>query len=76
MIEEDFLGGTCLNRGCIPSKTLLKHAEVIESIEKAKKLGNRETGDMILSFDKMRKRKMTSLKSSEAESPFIKARKD
>nr|MDF9459280.1 FAD-dependent oxidoreductase [Bacillus pumilus] len=56
MIEEDFLGGTCLNRGCIPSKTLLKHAEVIESIEKAKSWGI-ETGDMILSFDKMRKRK-------------------
>ena len=35
LIEADFLGGTCLNRGCIPSKTLLKHAEVIESIEKA-----------------------------------------
>ncbi|WP_375567290.1 dihydrolipoyl dehydrogenase [Bacillus pumilus] len=56
LIEEDFLGGTCLNRGCIPSKTLLKHAEVIESIEKAKSWGI-ETGDMILSFDKMRKRK-------------------
>ncbi|UYO36627.1 dihydrolipoyl dehydrogenase [Bacillus zhangzhouensis] len=56
LIEEDFLGGTCLNRGCIPSKTLLKHAEVIESIEKAKSWGI-ETGDLILSFDKMKKRK-------------------
>lgn len=56
LIEEDFLGGTCLNRGCIPSKTLLKHAEVIESIEKAKSWGI-ETGDLVLSFDKMRKRK-------------------
>ncbi|OLP64894.1 Dihydrolipoyl dehydrogenase [Bacillus pumilus] len=56
LIEEDFLGGTCLNRGCIPSKTLLKHAEVIESIETAKNWGI-ETGDLVLSFDKMRKRK-------------------
>ncbi|MFJ5963714.1 dihydrolipoyl dehydrogenase [Bacillus sp. NPDC093026] len=56
LIEESFLGGTCLNRGCIPSKTLLKHAEVIESIEKAKSWGI-ETGEMVLSFDKMRKRK-------------------
>ncbi|MFS0654433.1 dihydrolipoyl dehydrogenase [Bacillus sp. 179-C3.3 HS] len=56
LIEEDFLGGTCLNRGCIPSKTLLKHAEVIESIEQAKGWGI-ETGEMVLSFEKMRKRK-------------------
>jgi dihydrolipoamide dehydrogenase len=56
LIEADHLGGTCLNRGCIPSKTLLKHAEVIESIEKAKEWGI-ETGELRLSLDKMKKRK-------------------
>ena len=56
LIEPDFLGGTCLNRGCIPSKTLLKHAEIIESIEKAKDWGI-ETGSLTLSFSKMKKRK-------------------
>lgn len=56
LVEPDFLGGTCLNRGCIPSKTLLKHAEVIESIEKAKSWGI-ETGELTLSFDKMKQRK-------------------
>ncbi len=39
LIEADFLGGTCLNRGCIPSKTYLKHSEIIEQIEKAKDWG-------------------------------------
>lgn len=39
LVEGDHLGGTCLNRGCIPSKTLLKHAEIIESIEKAREWG-------------------------------------
>ncbi|WP_066399236.1 dihydrolipoyl dehydrogenase [Neobacillus mesonae] len=39
LVEVDYLGGTCLNRGCIPSKTLLKHSEIIESIEKAKSWG-------------------------------------
>lgn len=39
IVEADQFGGTCLNRGCIPSKTLLKHAEVIEQIEKAKEWG-------------------------------------
>jgi dihydrolipoamide dehydrogenase len=56
VIEAEFLGGTCLNRGCIPSKTLLKHAEIIESIEKAKEWGI-ETGELSFSFEKMKRRK-------------------
>lgn len=56
LVEADFLGGTCLNRGCIPSKTYLKHSEIIEQIEKAKEWGI-ETGPLTLSFDKMKKRK-------------------
>ena len=56
LIEADFLGGTCLNRGCIPSKTYLKHSEIIEQIEKAKDWGI-ETGSLTFSFDKMKKRK-------------------
>ncbi|MCP8970665.1 dihydrolipoyl dehydrogenase [Ectobacillus ponti] len=56
LVEADFLGGTCLNRGCIPSKTLLKHAEVIESIQEAKAWGI-ESGELSLSLDKMKKRK-------------------
>lgn len=28
LVEEDLLGGTCLNRGCIPTKTMLWRAEV------------------------------------------------
>lgn len=28
LVEEDELGGTCLNRGCIPTKTLLHSADV------------------------------------------------
>lgn len=56
LIESEFLGGTCLNRGCIPSKTLLKHAEIIESIEKAQSWGI-ETGELSFSLGKMKKRK-------------------
>jgi len=56
VIEAEFLGGTCLNRGCIPSKTLLKHAEIIESIEQAKEWGI-ETGELSFSFEKMKRRK-------------------
>src|SRR5205823_4787471 len=56
LIEHDFLGGTCLNRGCIPSKTLLKHAEIIESIHASKEWGI-ETGELSFSLEKMKKRK-------------------
>lgn len=35
VVEKGPLGGTCLNRGCIPSKLLLYHADVLETIEQA-----------------------------------------
>lgn len=35
IVEKGPLGGTCLNRGCIPSKQLLYHADVYETIEHA-----------------------------------------
>ena len=33
LVEKDIVGGTCLNRGCIPTKTYLKNAETIETIK-------------------------------------------
>jgi mycothione reductase len=35
IVEKGRIGGTCLNRGCIPSKKLLYHADVAETIERA-----------------------------------------
>ena len=35
LIEPGPLGGTCLNRGCIPSKMLIETAEVAETIKRA-----------------------------------------
>jgi dihydrolipoamide dehydrogenase len=35
VVEKGPLGGTCLNRGCIPSKLLLYHADVLETVERA-----------------------------------------
>jgi len=39
IIEQDRLGGTCLNRGCIPTKTLLHHAYLYASFTKSKAFG-------------------------------------
>lgn len=48
LIEAKQLGGTCLNRGCIPSKTLIANAEVLERIHKADEFGITVNG---VSFD-------------------------
>jgi len=32
LVEKDTVGGTCLNRGCIPTKTYLKSAEILSHI--------------------------------------------
>ena len=39
IIDQDELGGICLNWGCIPTKALLKNAEMIESIKNADQYG-------------------------------------
>ncbi|MCD9021299.1 dihydrolipoyl dehydrogenase [Cohnella silvisoli] len=39
IIERDKLGGTCLHRGCIPSKSLLRSAEVYATIGEAASYG-------------------------------------
>lgn len=39
LIEKDHLGGTCLNRGCIPTKCLARTAEVLETLRHASELG-------------------------------------
>lgn len=35
VVEKNSLGGTCLNVGCIPTKTMVKSAEIIHSIKHA-----------------------------------------
>lgn len=39
IVEPDKFGGTCLNRGCIPSKMLLYAAEVVEMARHGEKVG-------------------------------------
>lgn len=39
IVEEGPLGGTCLNRGCIPSKMLIHSADVVETIGRAHLFG-------------------------------------
>ncbi len=46
LIEKENLGGTCLNRGCIPTKALVRSSEVYELVKNSKDYGiyNASTG--------------------------------
>lgn len=44
VIEKESLGGICLNWGCIPTKALLKSAQVYEYVKHAKDFGIEATG--------------------------------
>ncbi|HET8545067.1 MAG TPA: FAD-dependent oxidoreductase, partial [Pseudolabrys sp.] len=39
IVERDYLGGICLNWGCIPTKALLRSAEIFHYLEHAKNYG-------------------------------------
>lgn len=56
IIEQDKLGGTCLHRGCIPSKALLRSAELYAEMKDSESYGI-ETDGVRLSFNKVQKRK-------------------
>ncbi|MCG5212208.1 dihydrolipoyl dehydrogenase [Streptosporangium sp. KLBMP 9127] len=43
LIEKDKIGGTCLHRGCIPTKTFLHAAEVADETREAESVGVRAT---------------------------------
>lgn len=43
LVEKDKLGGTCLHRGCIPTKALLHAAEVADNSRESAKFGVRST---------------------------------
>ena len=49
IVERDLLGGTCLNRGCIPTKALCRNAEVVNLIKEAAQWGV-TTGDFTIDY--------------------------
>jgi dihydrolipoamide dehydrogenase len=57
VVEKEYLGGTCLNWGCIPSKALIGTAERLNHVKHAKALGVNVSGDVTLDFDATMKRK-------------------
>src|SRR5690554_1886718 len=56
IIEKDKLGGVCLNIGCIPTKALLKSAEVMEETTQLGDFGLKLEGQVKADFEKVVKR--------------------
>ncbi len=57
VIETDEVGGTCLNRGCIPTKALLASTEALSKIKKAADYGLEISGEVTAKLDKIMARK-------------------
>ncbi len=70
LVDEDKIGGTCLHRGCIPTKALLESAAFTERVRHAKDYGVVINGDPLVDYaamavrrDAVVKRMWTGLKS-------------
>ena len=57
VIEDSEVGGACLNRGCIPTKTLIASAEALERTRHAADFGIEVTGEVTYNLAKIRERK-------------------
>ncbi|MBI3610124.1 MAG: dihydrolipoyl dehydrogenase [Nitrospirae bacterium] len=57
LIEEQEVGGTCLNKGCIPSKALIFNAEVVGLLARAEEFGIRVTSEPTYDVTRMLERK-------------------
>ena len=53
MVEKDKVGGTCLHRGCIPTKALLHSAELVDEIKEAGNFGVLVEGDPQVDWGKV-----------------------
>ena len=57
VVEKRKLGGTCLHKGCIPTKALLRSAEVLDTIKEAQEFGIEGNLLTSVNFAKVQERK-------------------
>jgi dihydrolipoamide dehydrogenase len=56
IVEKEQLGGTCLHKGCIPTKALLRSAEVFKTVKESAAFGVK-TESIALQFTQVQERK-------------------
>ena len=62
LVERQFLGGTCLNRGCVPTKTFLEDTLTIAAVRGAPFL----KGEMKINFGRIMERKQMVMEGARA----------
>ncbi len=62
LVEKDALGGTCLNRGCIPAKAFLETAAVKRHVDHSGDFGIETEGDPTVDFARTQERKQGIVK--------------
>ncbi len=74
LIEEGPMGGTCLNRGCIPSKIIIHAADVMQAIKNAHKFGI-SVGKVSVDFKKtMARARMVDEEAAQIEANIRKSK--
>ncbi len=71
VVEPGPLGGTCVNRGCIPTKTLLRSADIMRTLQGASEFGihvdpDDVTVDFPAIFERMRRMREENVSHSDA----------
>lgn len=56
LFEKENIGGVCLNKGCIPTKSILRSSEIFKSIKNSEKYGI-TTGEVKIDYTKVIERK-------------------
>src|SRR5437773_11895992 len=66
LIERDHLGGTCVNLGCMPTKTLVASARAAHVARRAADLGVNISGGVTVDLQAVRARKDAIVQSARA----------
>lgn len=70
IIERNFMGGDCLNFGCVPSKAFLSAANVAHTMKNSEEFGIRVNGSVEVDFGKVMER-MRRIRASIAENDSV-----
>lgn len=62
LFEKENIGGVCLNKGCIPTKSILHASEIFKSIQKSQDFGI-SVENIHLDYSKVIERKIKPLKN-------------
>lgn len=59
LIEREELGGTCLNKGCIPTKTIIHSLGLLEKIKNQKIIAEKNYSDISVDLQTLMQKKKT-----------------